>query len=172
MNRILLVIALFYVCCTVACTKSSIYGPAQYAAQKKTDDSLISSYIKSKGLQGKFKHVQKNDTIGVYYMVIDTGSANTLFTTSTQVTVGDTGRYINKDLTETQFYETNSFHPSYTLANVILGWQLGVPEGTAGGEIRLLIPSRYAYGHYPQSDIGLPGNAVLDFSIRIYSVTN
>ena len=172
MNRILLIIAFFCFCCTVACTKSSIYGPAQYAAQKKTDDSLVTDYIKSKGLQGKFKHVQNNDTIGVYYMVIDTGSANTLFTTSTQVTVGDTGRYINKDLTETQFYETNSFHPSYTLANVILGWQLGVPEGTAGGEIRLLIPSRYAYGHYPQADIGLPGNAVLDFSIRIYSVTN
>jgi FKBP-type peptidyl-prolyl cis-trans isomerase FkpA len=123
-------------------------------------------------LQGKFKHVQNNDTIGVYYMVIDTGSANTLFTTSTQVTVGDTGRYITGPTTETQFYETNNFHPSYTLANVILGWQLGIPEGTAGGEIRLLIPSRYAYGHYPQPGLGLPGNAILDFSIRIYSVTN
>jgi FKBP-type peptidyl-prolyl cis-trans isomerase FkpA len=172
MNRILLVIALFYVCCTVACTKSSIYGPAQYAAQKKIDDSLVSNYIRSNGLQGKFKHVQNNDTIGVYYMVIDTGSANTLFTTSTQVTVGDTGRYITGSTTETQFYETNNFHPSYTLANVIRGWQLGIPEGTAGGEIRLLIPSRYAYGHYAQPGLGLPGNAILDFSIRIYSVTN
>ena len=172
MNRILLIIALFYVCCTVACTKSSIYGPEQYAAQKKVDDSLVSRYIASKGLEGKFKHVQNNDTIGVYYMVIDTGSANTLFTTSTQVTVGDTGRYINKDLTETQFYETNNFHPSYTLANVILGWQLGIPMGTAGGEVRLLIPSRYAYGHYAQPGLGLPENAILDFSIRIYSVTN
>jgi FKBP-type peptidyl-prolyl cis-trans isomerase FkpA len=173
MNRILLVIALFYVCCTVACTKSSLYGPTQYAAQKKIDDSIVSNYIRVNGLEGKFKHVQNNDTIGVYYMVIDTGSANTLFTTSTQVTVGDTGRYINKNGTsETQFYETNSFHPSYTLANVILGWQLGIPEGTAGGEIRLLIPSRYAYGHYPQQALGLPGDAILDFSIRIYSVTN
>lgn len=172
MNRILLVIALLYVCCTVACTKSSIYGPEQYAAQKKIDDSLVSNYIKSNGLQGKFKHVQNNDTIGVYYMVIDTGSKNTLFTTSTQVTVGDTGRYITGPTAETQFYKTNSFHPSYTLANVILGWQLGIPEGTAGGEIRLLIPSRYAYGHYAQQGLGLPGNAILDFSIRIYSVTN
>ena len=172
MTRILLVIALFYVCCTVACTKSSLYGPEQYAAQKKIDDSIVSNYIRSNSLEGKFKHVQNNDTIGVYYMVIDTGSANTLFTTSTQVTVGDTGRYINKDLTETQFYETNSFHPSYTLASVILGWQLGIPMGTAGGEIRLLIPSRYAYGHYAQSGLGLPANAILDFSIRIYSVTN
>ncbi|MHB8206810.1 FKBP-type peptidyl-prolyl cis-trans isomerase [Mucilaginibacter sp.] len=172
MKRILLVIAIFFVCCTVACTKSSIYGPAQYAAQKKIDDSLVSNYIRSNGLQGKFKHVQNNDTIGVYYMVIDTGSANTLFTTSTQVTVGDTGRYITSPTTETQFYETNNFHPSYTLADVILGWQLGIPMGTAGGEIRLLIPSRYAYGPYPQNALGLKANAILDFSIRIYSVTN
>jgi FKBP-type peptidyl-prolyl cis-trans isomerase FkpA len=106
-------------------------------------------------------------------MVIDTGSINTLFTTSTQVTVGDTGKYINSNGTsETQFYETNIFHPTYTLADVILGWQLGIPEGTAGGEIRLLIPSRYAYGPYKQIDQGLPANAILDFSIRIYSVTN
>jgi FKBP-type peptidyl-prolyl cis-trans isomerase FkpA len=53
-----------------------------------------------------------------------------------------------------------------------LGWQVGIPMGTAGGEIRLLIPSRYAYGHYAQSGLGLPANAILDFSIRIYSVTN
>jgi len=173
MNRILLIIALFYFCCTVACTKSSIYGPEQYAAQKKIDDSLVSKYIRSQGLQGKFKHVQNNDTIGVYYMVIDTGSANTLFTTSTQVTVGDTGRFLNPDATsETKFYETNNFHPTYTLASVILGWQLGIPEGSNGGEIRLLIPSRYAYGHYPQDTLGIPGNAILDFSIRIYGVTN
>ena len=172
MNRILLVIALFYVCCTVACTKSSLYGPDQYAAQKKIDDSLVSEYIRSNGLEGKFKNVQNNDTIGVYYMVIDTGSANTLFTTSTQVTVGDTGRYITSATTETQFYQTFNFHPSYTLASVILGWQLGIPMGTAGGEVRLLIPSRYAYGHYAQPGLGLPENAILDFSIRIYSVTN
>ena len=106
-------------------------------------------------------------------MVIDTGSTNTLFTSSTQVTVGDTGRYINSNGTsETQFYETNIFHPTYTLSSVILGWQVGIPMGTAGGEIRLLIPSRYAYGHYAQSGLGLPANAILDFSIRIYSVTN
>ena len=173
MNRILLIIAIFYVCCTVACTKSSLYGPEQYAAQKKIDDSIVSNYIRSKGLEGKFKHVQNNDTIGVYYMVIDTGSTNTLFTSSTQVTVGDTGRYINSNGTsETQFYETNIFHPTYTLSSVILGWQVGIPMGTAGGEIRLLIPSRYAYGHYAQPGLGLPENAILDFSIRIYSVTN
>ncbi|WP_461453596.1 FKBP-type peptidyl-prolyl cis-trans isomerase [Mucilaginibacter sp.] len=173
MNRTLLIIALCLVCCFTACTKSSLFGPAQYAAQAKIDDSLVSKYIRSAGLEGKFKHVQNNDTIGVYYMIIDTGTTSTLYTTSTQVTVGDTGSYFNQKGTgETQFYETGIYHPAYVLANVISGWQLGIPECNAGGEVRLLIPSRYAYGHYAQADLGLPANAILDFNIRIYSVTN
>jgi FKBP-type peptidyl-prolyl cis-trans isomerase FkpA len=173
MNRILLVIALFFICCFTACTKSSLFGPAQYKAQAKADDSTVSKYIRSIGLTGKFKHVQNNDTIGVFYMIVDPSTTNTLYTTSTQVTVGDTGRYINKDgVTETLFYETNAFNPSYTLASVIPGWQLGIPECNVGGEIRLIIPSRYAYGPYAQKNLGLPANAVLDFYIRIYSVTN
>jgi FKBP-type peptidyl-prolyl cis-trans isomerase FkpA len=173
MNRILLFVALFMVCCFTACTKSSLFGPAQYKAQAKVDDSIVSKYIRSLGLTGKFKHVQNNDTIGVYYMIVDTGTTNTLYTTSTQVTVGDTGRYVNKDMvSSTQFYETNNFNPSYVLANVITGWQLGIPECNAGGEVRLIIPSRYAYGPNAQHDLGLTANAVLDFNIRIYSVTN
>lgn len=172
MNRTLLIFTLVIICCISACKKSSLYGPAQYAAQAKIDDSLVSKYIQSNGLQGKFKRVQKNDTVGVYYMVIDTGTAKALFTTSTQVTVGDTGRYITSATTERQFYQTNSFHPSYVLGSVMLGWQLGLPKCNTGGEIRLLIPSRYAYGHFPQADLGLPANAVLDFSIRLYDVTN
>jgi FKBP-type peptidyl-prolyl cis-trans isomerase FkpA len=169
MNRTLLIFALFIVCCIASCTKSSLFGEVQYKAQAKIDDSIVHKYIESQGLQGKFKHVQNNDTIGVYYMVIDTGLATTLFTTSTQVTVGDTGRLLTNGQV---FYETNSFHPSYSLGSVIRGWQLGIPEARTGGEVRLLIPSRYAYGHYPPAQIGIPPDAVLDFSIRLYNVIN
>ena len=49
-----------------------------------------------------------------------------------------------------------------------------------GGEVRLIMASRYAYGHVahaelgPQYDLphGLPANAILDFRIRLYDVTN
>ena len=40
------------------------------------------------GLTGIAKHVQNNDTIGVYYIVLDTSSVTTLFTSSTQIVVG------------------------------------------------------------------------------------
>lgn len=177
MNRVLLIFALFVIGCTAGCTKSSLYGLVQVKAQAKIDDSLISKYIQSHGLTGVAKHVQNNDTIGVYYIVIDPGSGNTLFTNSTQVTVGDTGRLLS---TGQLFYETNDFHPTYPLGQVIKAWQLGIPEIKTGGEVRLLVPSRYAYSHFAHPELGpgfgltggLPANAVLDFYIRLYNVTN
>ena len=181
MNRVLLIVALFAVGCMSACTKSSLYGEVQYRAQAKIDDSVVSRFIRAHNLQDVAKHVQLNDTIGVYYIVIAQGTTNTLFTTSTQVTVGDTGKVINPaDNTEQLFYQTDDFHPLYSLGDVIRGWQLGVPMVGAGGTVRLLIPSRYAYGHYPHPELGpdfglktgLPANAVLDFYITLYDVTN
>lgn len=177
MNRVLLILALFCGCCLAACQKSSLYGSVQYDAQAKIDDSIISNYIKTHGLTGIAKHVQGIDTIGVYYIVIDPGEGNTLYTNSTQVTVGDTGKLLT---TGQVFYETDKFHPSYPLGQVILGWQLGIPMVKQGGEVRLLIPSRYAYGHFAHPELGpsfdlpggLPANAVLDFYIRLYDVTN
>jgi FKBP-type peptidyl-prolyl cis-trans isomerase FkpA len=177
MNRILVILALFSVCCLAACQKSSEYGIVQYDAQAKVDDSIISKYIESHGLTGIAKHVEGNDTIGVYYIVVDTGAGNTLYTNSTMVTVGDTGKLLT---TGQVFFETAMFHPSYPLGQVLMCWQLGIPEVKAGGEVRLLVPSRYAYGRFAHPELGpefelpggLPANAVLDFYIRVYDVTN
>jgi FKBP-type peptidyl-prolyl cis-trans isomerase FkpA len=83
--------------------------------------------------------------------------------------VGDTGKLLT---TGNVFYETNLFHPSYVIGQMILGWQLGIPKIKKGGIVRLLIPSRYAYGPYAQTDYNLPVNAILDFTIQVYNITN
>jgi len=180
MNRILVLVVLFCVGCMAACQKSDTLGPAQYKAQAKIDDSIVTEYIRENGLTGVAKRVQTNDTVGVWYIVMDPGQGTTLFTNSTQVTVGDTGYLITKGLVGTgpMFYETNQFHPTYPLGQVIVGWQLGIPKIKTGGEVRLLISSRNAYGpvaHPELNDIlktGLPANAILDFRIRLYNVIN
>jgi len=187
MNRILLIVLLFAAGCLTACQKSEEYGSVQYKAQAKADDDTLARFIETHGLSGIAKHVQNNDTIGVYYIVINQGLGPTLYNNATQITVGDTGKLItgamitNLSLAEPVFYRTDSIHPSYSFGDMILGWQLGIPEVNAGGEVRLLIPSRYAYGHYAQKDLvggdstlrrGLPPNAILDFTIRLYDVTN
>ncbi|WP_157682225.1 FKBP-type peptidyl-prolyl cis-trans isomerase [Mucilaginibacter mallensis] len=164
----------------MACQKSTEFGSTQYKAQAAIDDAILTQYIKDNNLTDSAKKV--NDTSGVYYIIEDPGSGNTLFTNSTQVTVGDTGRTIVKGQIGkgSLFYQTLQYHPTYPIGSVILGWQLGIPMGSTGGEVRLLIPSRYAYGpvahpelnQYDLSKTGLPANSILDFRIRLYDVIN
>jgi len=165
MNKWLLLI--LPVCVVMAGCAKTQSDLAQYKAQAATDDKIVANYIAENNLTGVAKKV--NDTAGVYYIVLQQGQGNDLFTTSTQVTVGDTGKLLT---TGKIFTETNNFHPSFILGQVILGWQLGIPKINTGGIVRLIIPSRYAYGPYAQPGLGLPANAILDFDIQLYNVTN
>jgi len=177
MSRITFILLVF--CSFLAgCTKSTDTGLAAAKAQALIDDKIISNYLaQNPGLVAKRVDATAGDTSGVFYIIKQTGTGTSLFTNSTQVTVADTGRLLT---TGQLFYETNDFHPSYILSQVIRGWQLGIPLCQKGGIIRLLIPSRYAYGPNAQPLIGnafgltngLPANAVLDFDIQLYDVTN
>jgi FKBP-type peptidyl-prolyl cis-trans isomerase FkpA len=166
MNKWLLPIILF-ICWGLAGCQKTVSDLDKQKAQAVIDDKIIADYIAANNLTGKAQKV--TDTSGVYYIIKQPGEGNDLFTTSTMVTVGDTGRLLT---TGVVFTKTNDFHPSYVLGQVILGWRLGIPKVKKGGIVRLLIPSRYAYGKYPQPDLGLPGNAILDFDIQLYDITN
>jgi len=175
MSRLLLILLLFSVCLT-ACKKTDT-GLAAEKAQAAIDDKIISDYV------AQHPGFTRIDTTGVYYSIKLAGTGVDLFTNSTQVTVADTGKFITEKggvFTETLFTETNDFHPSYILSTVIRGWQLGIPNCKKGGIIRLLIPSRYAYGPNAQPQLGtqlgvingLPASSVLDFDIQVYDITN
>ncbi|HEY4197505.1 MAG TPA: FKBP-type peptidyl-prolyl cis-trans isomerase [Mucilaginibacter sp.] len=166
MNKWLL--SILFICCVVAgCTKST--GDLEkYKAQAAIDDKIIANYITANNLTGKM--LKTSDTSGVYYQIIKKGIGSDLYTLSTQVTVSDTGRGM---ISGKVFYQTNDFHPSYILQQTILGWQLGIPKINKGGIVRLLIPSRYAYGPSKQQQIGIDtANAILDFTIQVYNITN
>jgi FKBP-type peptidyl-prolyl cis-trans isomerase FkpA len=166
MNRILLV--LFVIVIGFGACKKATDPLIQYNAQKAIDDKLIQDYLKANNLIAKRTD---NDTSGVFYIIKpgEEGAGNDLFTSSTQVTVG----YVGRILTSQQVIaQTNDFHPSYRLSDVIKGWQLGIPLMKKNGKIRLFIPSRYAYGPYPQDSLHLGPNSVLDFDIQLYNVIN
>ena len=158
---------ILFICCGMTgCIKSNS-DLAQAKAQAIVDDKIISDYITGHGLTATAQKVK--DTSGVYYIILQPGQGNDLYTSSTQVTVGDTGRVLT---TGNVFAKTDSIHPAYPLGQMIVGWQLGIPKIKKGGIVRLLIPSRDAYGKYPQPQIGLPANAVLDFNIQVYDIKN
>ncbi len=158
---------ILFICCVFAgCIKSNS-DLEKYKAQAVIDDKIVTDYIAANNLKGKA--LKATDTSGVYYIIIRQGQGNDLYTASTQVTVGDTAKLLT---TGKVFYQTNDFHPSYILQQTLLGWQLGLPKIKKGGIIRLLLPSRYAYGPYEQTNYNLPANAVLDFTIQVYDITN
>jgi len=175
MSRILFIF-IFFCSFLAACSKATDSGLAAEKAQAAIDDKMISDYLAANPSL-KFTRI---DTTGVYYSIKQVGTTAGLFTNSTSVTVADTGRLLNPTYIGQIFYETNDFHPSYVLSTVIKGWQLGIPFCKKGGIIRLLIPSRYAYGPNAQPTVGtqyglaagLPANAVLDFDIALIDITN
>ena len=168
-----LYILLFFCCIITACKKETATGVVAERAQAIIDDKIISDYLAANpGLNAK-----RIDTTGVFYIEIQPGSGTALFTNSTQVTVGYKGRLLT---TGQVFISTDNIHPSFVLSTVIKGWRLGIPQIKKGGIVRLLIPSRYAYGPYPQPEVGksygltggLPANAVLDFDIELFDIIN
>jgi len=153
---------LSFIACLSACTKSTDVV-ARIKTQAVIDDKIITDYLTSKGLPRNVI-----DTTGVYYVIDTLGTGNNVFTSATQITVGYSGRLLNG----TVFTHTDKFHPTYTLGQLIRGWQVGIPKIKQGGTITLLVPSRNAYGPFSQTQVGIPANSVLRFDIKLYSITN
>ncbi len=164
MNRLLLIGILL--CIGVIACKKDTSVTDQAAIQFAIDTTIIHNYIIANNLTGVAK---KDKTTGEYYIIDTLGTGSALFTSSTLVTVGYQGKVLDST---TVFAQTNNFHPSFTLGSVIEGWQIGIPYIKPGGTIRLLIPSGYAYGPYPQTTLGIPKNGILDFTIKLYAISN
>ncbi len=56
---------------------------------------------------------------------------------------------------------------SFPLANLIVGWQEGIPLIGSGGKIILYLPPSLGYGSSAQS--GIPANSILIFTIELIS---
>ena len=164
MSRVLLIGLLLGVC-VAACQKDTTVADMA-ATQLGKDTVIIHNYIVANNLTSVAK---KDKASGEYYIIDTLGTGTALFTSSTLVTLGYTGRVLDSTRV---FAQTNNFHPAFALGQVIQGWQIGIPYIKKGGTIRLFVPSGYAYGPYPQPQLGLPANAILDFTIKLYDISN
>lgn len=163
MNRLLL-----FCCCALlftACKK--IDDPALINSnQREIDEDIITKYLADNRLTATTL-----DTSGIRVIIEKQGPVSTLYSLSSSVTLGYTGRQLTSGKI---FAQTDSIHPSYVLGDVLSGWKIGILKGKVnkGGIIRLIVPSRHGYGPYAQPSLGLPANSVLDFTIEIFDVTN
>jgi FKBP-type peptidyl-prolyl cis-trans isomerase FkpA len=168
MNRVLIIC--LCVLAFAGCKKTDD-GLKAVQAQAAIDDKLIADYIVTNKLHFTKVQIGSQDTTGIWYSITTPGTINSLITSSSLLTVGYTGRQMGNS---TAFTQTDTFHPSYHFGEMISGWRLGLSRSgiKKGGTVRLLMASRYAYGPFPQDLYHLPANAILDFDIELFDVTN
>lgn len=127
-------------------------------AQLTADTIAIRKYVTDNNIPAL------KDKSGVFYQVITPGSGEVV-TVSKTVTVD----YSGKVLGSSNNFDSSAGKPvEFRLSSLIVGWQIGIPYIQKGGQIRLFIPSGYAYGNNAQP--GIPANSVLDFTIKLTNV--
>ncbi len=178
--QLLRMLAVLFSIIAAGCVKdNSINTQSDINAQKVKDDALIVKYLTNNNIQTTGVVDSAGMPTGIYYKVDSIGTDSTLYTGSTQITVGYTCWVLNTNATlGAVVQQTGQFNPSFILGDLMEGWELPfefiplkqVPG--VGGAMTLYVPSHYAYGPYPQATLGLPANSVLIFHIIIYNVLN
>ncbi len=149
-TKILLV--LFLALGAFSSCKKEEYDPEKQLA---VDDALIKDFIAKNSIVAV-----KDNNSGIYYQIINPGFGVVKYTGATQVTVNYEGKLLNGSV-----FDKSTSAVTFSLGNLIPGWQIGIPLIQKGGKIRLIIPSTLAYMN--QARVGIPENSVLDFTIEL-----
>jgi len=115
-------------------------------------DQTMRDYMDAKGWTG----VPTTD--GLYYVIIEPGSAEKPSPTST-VEVNYRGYYSDDE----EFDSGQNVR--FNLQGVIEGWTIGIPKFGLGGSGHLLIPPTKAYGEFPNN--GVRNQSVLIFDVEL-----
>jgi FKBP-type peptidyl-prolyl cis-trans isomerase FkpA len=152
MRKVLLLLIVPF--CFFACNKAPVTITPTSAHQDSIDHQIILAYIDSNHL------VADSEANGLYYVPVVVGSGPHPTINST-VTVTYKGYLTNGSVFDQEG------PVSFTLNNVIQGWQEGIPLMQAGGKATLLIPSSLGYG--TQANGSIPANSVLIFDVTLNS---
>lgn len=134
--------------------------------KKEEKLEMIGDYLTRTGL----KNTVQEDPRGFFYKIVTAGTG-TAPTLTSKVTLFYKGYLTNGkvfDQTGTASNHESGTPVTFTLNQLISGWQLGLPLIKPGGKIILYLPSTLGYGPYGAGDI--PGNAALIFEITLVSV--
>jgi FKBP-type peptidyl-prolyl cis-trans isomerase len=125
--------------------------------------TALENYLASKGLLGSVTRHANN-----FYYKIETAGDGLTANTCSNVRVSYEGKLTN-DTTFTSPQELSN-PQTYTLNQLIAGWQLGLQLIKKGGKIKLYLPPSLAYG---SSAVGsIPANSILIFEISLIDVSN
>ena len=129
----------------------------------KKDDGVqtesLEDYLKRENILNQVT----SDPRGFYYKIVTPGTGATPVATS-RVSV----LYAGKLTDGTVFDQSGPTSVTFTLNQLILGWQYGLPLIKAGGRILLYLPPQLGYGS--QGAGSIPPNSNLVFDITLEAV--
>ena len=121
----------------------------------KSEDITIKEYLEQNNIDAKFH------SSGIYYVIEVPGEGGHPNTNSEVVT-----HYKGYYLDDEEFDSSTGGEPiTFSLSQVITGWQLGIPLFQKGGKGTLFIPPHLGYGSNPPR--GIRSNAPLAFDIEL-----
>ncbi|MBE7175792.1 MAG: FKBP-type peptidyl-prolyl cis-trans isomerase [Mucilaginibacter polytrichastri] len=160
-KRFLPVLLLSGILFVSACTKNEELNDQERA---RVDEQLIRDYVQRGNLTG----VTRDNNSGVWYQLTDTTTYTDSPTVNTNsiVYVRYTGRLLDGSV-----FDQRTNASGFRVSSTIQGWQIALPSLLGKrGSMRLIIPSRLAFGKTVQP--GIPANSVVDYSLSIDSVIN
>lgn len=146
----------FFLFFVVSCSKDKKCEslPPQ-ANVPESEITAVEQHLTSNNITGAVKSAD-----GFYYKITETGTGESPELCS-NISIFYTG-----SLTDgTVFDGTNSVPASFTLNQLISGWQLALPLLKKGGRMMLYLPPSLAYGS--RSSGPIPPNSVLVFDIKL-----
>jgi FKBP-type peptidyl-prolyl cis-trans isomerase FkpA len=144
-----------------SCLKQDALGPTP-EEQLKNDLVIIDQYLASKSIVAQ----TDPDNYGVKYVVNVEGTGIKPTSSSDSVTVN----YTLKLLPSEAQIEKSSSPTKFLLANLILGWQIGLPLIKEGSKATFYIPSGWGYGSVQSGSI--PANSNLIYEIELVKVVS
>jgi FKBP-type peptidyl-prolyl cis-trans isomerase len=140
------------------CTTS--VSPSRLSAVNQTqlaeDVAAISAYLAANGITAI------EDSSGMRYVITQEGGGAKPCLEST-ITFKYKGMLFDGSV-----FDENTTGLTYPLKQLILGWQIVLPQLKAGTKATLYIPSGYGYG--PNALPGIPANSNLIFEIELVAV--
>lgn len=150
-----------------SCVKTNNTCPYSESTTSATqaESDAIAAYLTSAGITDAVKH-----SSGFYYKVVSAGTGTATPNLCSQITIYYKGQLTNGNV----FDQTTTSPATFSLGQLIVGWQKGIPLIKAGGKIILYIPPSLGYGSQAIRDqLGntiIPANSILVFTIELVSV--
>ncbi len=151
---------LFSIILFAACSKNDDQ-PCGYtestAVAPQSEINAVQQYLATNGIAAT-QHPS-----GLFY-VIETPGTGATAGLCNAVSV----KYIGKLTNGTIFDQTTGAPATFTLGQLIIGWQKGLPLIKPGGKIKLYIPPTLGYG--PNANGPIPANSILIFEMELVAV--